>query len=149
METRISEIEKWEQFLREKGYKLTPERRVVLEEIFSHHGHFHAEELYRRIKSRRKRKVSLATIYRTLPLLVESGIIREVMRCEGRGIYEHIWGEKHHDHLVCMRCGKVIEFYDERIERLQQDICKKYGFHPVEYRLGIKGYCQECQSKVK
>ncbi len=142
----VSGVKKLEQFLREKGYKFTPERQVVVREVFSSHGHFDAEELYRRIK-RRNKKVSLATIYRTLPLLVKSGLIREVMRCQGKGVYEHIWGHSHHDHLICVSCGKVIEFSEDRIEKLQDDICARFQFQPVEHRLGIRGYCKDCQKR--
>jgi len=146
---KISGVEKLEEFLRRKGYKFTPERRAVVEEVVSHHGHFDVEELYKRVKRRKNAKVSLATIYRTLPLLVESGLIREVMRCQGRGIYEHVWGHRHHDHLVCVNCGRVIEFHEERIEKLQNEVCRKYGFHPLEHRLGIRGYCKDCWEKLK
>ncbi|HEX67741.1 MAG TPA: transcriptional repressor [bacterium] len=138
-------VERFRLFLREKGLKFTPERRKIAEEIFSFHDHFDAETLYRRLK----REVSLATIYRTLPLLRESGLIREVLRCQGRGVFESVWGHPHHDHLICIRCGKIIEFEDERIEKLQEEVCRKFGFQPVEHRLGIKGYCKECQKKLK
>ncbi|MCD6521668.1 transcriptional repressor [Candidatus Calescamantes bacterium] len=138
-------IERFRLFLKEKGLKFTPERRKIVEEIISFHDHFDVETLYHRLK----RKVSLATIYRTLPLLRESGLIREVLRCQGRAVFESVWGHPHHDHLICIVCGKVIEFEDERIEKLQEEVCRKFGFQPVEHRLGIKGYCKECQRKIK
>lgn len=139
-----AEIEKFRKYLKGKGLKFTPERKNIVKEIFSINGHFDVESLYRRMERNKNVKISLATIYRTIPLLVKSGMIREVLRCEGRGVYENIWGHKHHDHLICINCGKVIEFSDERIEKLQQEVCRKFHFKPVEYRLGIRGYCEKC-----
>ncbi|MCD6423802.1 MAG: transcriptional repressor [Elusimicrobia bacterium] len=135
-------------YLRKRGLKFTPEREVVLREVFSLHKHFDAEQLYQNLY-KRKKKISRASVYRTLPLLVRAGLITETLRCQGRTSYEHIFGHGHHDHMLCIGCGKVIEFRSEKIEKLQKEICRKYGFKPVEHRLGIKGYCRECQKKIK
>lgn len=143
-----SEVNKFKGYLRSKGLKFTFERRIILETIFSLHNHFDVEDLYRKIEKRIGERISLATIYRTLPLLVESGLIREALKCQERGVYEHIWGHKHHDHIICINCGKVIEFTDEDIEKLQEKVCKKFNFKPMEHRLGIRGYCGECQKKI-
>jgi Fur family ferric uptake transcriptional regulator len=138
--------DKFRNYLKKKGLKFTPEREVILKEIFSLHKHFDVDELYLRVH-RKNRRLSRATIYRTLPLLVESGLIVETFRCLGRSSYEHIFGHPHHDHMICIKCGKVIEFSSEKIKRLQEEICKKYGFKSVEYRLGIKGYCKKCAAR--
>ncbi|MEW6618890.1 MAG: Fur family transcriptional regulator [bacterium] len=130
-------------YLNQKGLKFTPEREVVLEEVFSTHKHFDVDQLYDRLR-KRDEHISRATIYRTLPLLVESNLIKETFRYQGRASYEHTFGHDHHDHLFCIECGKVIEFKEEQIERLQDEICKRYGFEPVEHRLGIRGYCKMC-----
>ncbi len=148
MMKNISGIKEFEGFLKRKGLKFTPEREVIVKEIFSFHEHFDAETLYRRIKEKGYKEISLATVYRTLSLLMESRIIREVLRCRGRGFYEHVWGHKHHDHMICINCGKIIEFEDDRVEEIKEELCKKYGFKPVEYRLSIKGYCKECQKRL-
>ena len=139
----ISKEDKFRDYLKSKGLKFTPERQVILKGVFSLHRHFDAEELYEGLR-KQGGHLSRATIYRTIPLLVESGLIKETLRCQGRVSYEHIFGHGHHDHMVCMKCGRVIEFREERIERLQEVICKKYGFRSVEHRLGIKGYCRAC-----
>lgn len=143
-----SEQETFAGFLKSRGLKLTPERRHVLEAVFSFHRHFDLDDIYDRARKRGAR-VSRATIYRTLPLLMESGLIREVFRCMDRPRYEHVYGHDHHDHMVCLGCGKIIEFKDDRIEDLQKEVCDRFGFESVEHRLGIRGYCRECASARK
>ncbi|MCD6413544.1 MAG: transcriptional repressor [Elusimicrobia bacterium] len=138
----------FKEFLKGRGLKFTPERKAVLREVFSLHRHFDAETLYQELY-RKKVRISRASVYRTLPLLVKSGLIAETLRCQGKTSYEHIYGHGHHDHMLCIGCGKVIEFRSEKIEKLQNEICRRHGFKPVEHRLGIKGYCRECQRKIK
>ena len=143
-----TEKERFSNFLKERGLKFTPERKIILEGVFSLHKHFDTEELYGKLRKQGKH-LSRATIYRTLPLLVESDLIRETLRCQGRISYEHIFGHKHHDHMICIKCGRIVEFRSEGIEKFREAICKKYGFKAVEHRLGIKGYCKRCQSKIE
>ncbi|MEW6557694.1 MAG: Fur family transcriptional regulator [Elusimicrobiota bacterium] len=133
------------EYLRKNGLRFTPERKAILEGVFALHKHFDVDELYEKLHYRH-RHISRASIYRTLPFLVKSGLIKETLRCQGRSNYEHIFGHKHHDHLVCLKCGKVVEFVNDEIEKLQNDVCKEYNFQPVEHRLGIRGYCKECRS---
>ncbi len=133
-------------FLKSKGLKFTRERQLILKEIFSMHKHFDAEQLYDKIK-RARGDVSRATIYRTLPLLLEANLIKETLRCQNKIRYEHIFGHLHHDHLICIKCGKIIEFNENRISNLVKLICKKYHFDLKEYRLGIKGLCKSCKKK--
>jgi len=144
----INAEEKFKSYLKSKGLKFTPERETILREVFSLHKHFNVDELYERLH-RHTKDISRATIYRTLPLLIKSGLVEETFQCQNKSSYEHIFGHKHHDHMLCINCGKIIEFREEGIERLQRAVCKKYGFHPIEHRLGIKGYCKECYEKIK
>ena len=139
---------KFSEYLKNKGLKFTPERKNVMEEVFSIHKHFNIDELYDRLRKQGKH-ISRATIYRILPLLINSGLIQSTFRCQDMINYEHIFGHKHHDHLVCVKCGKIIEFKNEKIEELQKAICKKYGFKEIEHKLGIKGYCRVCLAKMK
>lgn len=143
----ITEEDRFRDYLKKKALKFTPERKLILKEVFSFHKHFNVEELFSRLRKKNK-AISRATIYRTLPLLIESGLIREALRCRDRVYYEHVFGHPHHDHLVCIECGKIIEFKNEKLEKLQDGICKKYGFEPIEHRLGIKGYCRRCHKKT-
>ena len=140
--------EKFKGYLKEKRLKFTPGRKVILEGIFSFHRHFDVEELYEKLRKNGE-KLSRATIYRAMPLFIESGFVKEILHCRGKASYEHIFGHKHHDHLLCVKCGRVIEFKEDKIEKLQNEVCKKYDFKPIEHRLGIRGYCRMCRAKVR
>jgi Fur family ferric uptake transcriptional regulator len=135
-------------YLKEKGLSFTQARRAILEGIMSSRGHFDADELHDILRSRGA-SLSSATIYRTLPLFVRSGIIRETLRGKRRSRYEHAWEQEHHDHFECLSCGAIIEFRDDALERLQDRICRKRGFHALEHRLGIRGYCAACESRMR
>lgn len=135
---------RFKEYLQSKGLKFTPERQAILERVFASHKHFEAEDLLVDMRQRGER-VSKATIYRTLFLLVKSGLLREVIFGEKHSHYEHIHGNEHHDHLVCSGCGKIIEFTEEDIERLQDEVCKRHRFRPESHRLQIQGLCHDCQ----
>ncbi len=132
-------------YLRRRGLRATAQRRAVLREVVRADEHFDAEQLHDRLR-RRGEEVSLATVYRTLALLAEAGLIREVLHGNGdRAHYEVIYGHAHHDHMMCVECGKVIEFCDDRIEQLQRLICRRHGFQALDHRMGIRGVCRECR----
>lgn len=138
--------DRFKNYLAARGLRFTRQRRAVLDQVFSIHGHFDAEDLYARLRHNGG-SVSRATVYRTLKHLEECKLVREVLRCRGRAHYEHILGHPHHDHMVCVECGKVIEFIEPAIEAQQRKICKRHGFKPLEHRLGIRGICEECRKK--
>src|SRR5205809_3239156 len=121
------EIDKFQGFLAKQGLKLTRERTALLREIFATHYHFEADELLFKMKEKGV-KISRATVYRTLELLVKSGMVRRVHLGEDHYHYEHVRGDSHHDHLICTTCGGVIEFHDEELERLQREICVNKKF---------------------
>jgi len=123
--------------------RLTAQRRLVLQEAFRRSAHFTAEQLHEQFHNAGV-SVSLSTVYRTLGLLSQVGLIREVLQCRGMASYETVFGQDHHDHMLCVRCGKVIEFRDDAIEELQRKICREHGFTATEHRLGIRGICREC-----
>lgn len=139
-----AEKEIFKKYIKKRDLKWTPERKAILEEVFSTHEHFDVEELHKRMNSRGE-KISRTTIYRTIPLLLDCGLIAEALRCKDRVYYEHVYGHRHHSHMVCIKCGKVIEFEDGKIEKEKERICDKYNFEPVEYRFGIRGYCKDCK----
>jgi Fur family ferric uptake transcriptional regulator len=131
-------------YLHTRGLKLTPERRVVFEGILSFKGHFDADTLFDWVR-RSEGKISRATVYRALPHFIAAGLVKEAVRAQGRTTYESVYGSEHHDHLICIACGAIIEFKDERIEKLQNLVCERYGFTPVDHKLGIRGYCSSCR----
>ncbi|MBV8517290.1 MAG: transcriptional repressor [Acidobacteria bacterium] len=137
------EVDRFQQFLQQQGLKLTSERTALVREIFSTHYHFEADELLFKMKEKSV-KISRATVYRTLELLVKSGMVRRVHLGEDHYHYEHVSGNSHHDHLICTTCGGVIEFHDEEIERLQRAICEKKKFTPTFHNLQILGVCESC-----
>jgi len=141
------EKEIFKKYLVERGLKLTSEREQILKEIFSRHDHFDAEALFQVFHDKGE-NISRATIYRTLPLLVESGLVQEAMRCGEKICYEHIYGHRSHGHMICMGCGKIIEFENVKLEEIKRKACEKYGFKPTEFRFGVKGYCKDCQKKL-
>ena len=134
-------------FLKKNGLAFTSARAAILTGIVASRGHFDADALHEQLKDAGT-KLSSATIYRTLPLFVRSGIIKETLRASGRARYEPAWGRAHHDHLECVVCGRIIEFRDDELERLQDQVCRKHRFRPVEHRLGIRGYCAACRKKA-
>ena len=140
------EITRFEQFLKTQGQKLTSERSSLVREIFSIHYHFEADELLFKMKEKNV-KISRATVYRTLELLVKSGLVRRVHLGEDHYHYEHVTGNSHHDHLICTTCGSVIEFHDEVLEKRQIEICEKKRFTPTFHNLQILGVCDKCRRK--
>jgi len=137
------EKQRFLQLLRERGQRVTAERLALFDEIFSQHGHIDAEELLAAMKARGL-KISRATVYRNLDLLVESGLARK-QRLGSRGfLYEHVHFGQQHDHLVCTGCGRVVEFVSLGIAALQGEICRAHGFVPTRHTLQIAGLCNRC-----
>jgi Fur family ferric uptake transcriptional regulator len=131
-------------YLKQRGLKLTPERRDLFDEIFRRHEHFEADELHFRLR-RQGKKISRATVYRGLELLVDSGVVGRVRVGEEGYRYERLHAGEHHDHLICTGCGRIIEFFEPKIERLQDAICAAHGFRAVAHSHQIRGLCRECQ----
>ena len=138
------QAEQFEEYLSSRGLKWTPERKVILHEVFSTHEHFEADDLLLRLKKKNIR-ISRATIYRTLELLVNSRLVKKVSFGESHTHYEHTFGHKHHDHLICLRCGNVLEFTNPNIEHLQVKVCEDYDFEPDSHCLEIFGLCAKCR----
>ncbi|MFH1675738.1 MAG: Fur family transcriptional regulator [bacterium] len=130
-------------FLKERGLKLTRQRDAIFEEVFCHHGHIDADDLAAKLKKKDKR-ASRATVYRTLDLLVESGLVKPTRLSSDQYSYEHVHHGEHHDHLICRKCGKVIEFFSSEIEEAQIKVCKRNKFTPKSHTMVIHGLCEDC-----
>jgi Fur family ferric uptake transcriptional regulator len=139
-------MERFEEYLRSHKLRMTPERRSVLETILDREGHFDAEELLQ-FTRRRNKRVSRATLYRTLEHLRQAGLVKMHRFGSGHALFEHVYGRKHHDHMVCDTCGTVIEFMNEDIERLQSEVCGDHGFRPTSHVMQIFGVCKSCQAR--
>ena len=140
----MSEAEKiFAEFLEKKDLKLTSQRRTILHEAIVASGHFSAEKLLL-FSKKADPTVSKATVYRTLVLLKESGILEEQDFGDGKKLYERAQGRTHHDHLICIRCGKIIEFENQKIENLQNSEAVKHRFKIVYHSLKLFGFCKTC-----
>jgi Fur family ferric uptake transcriptional regulator len=138
--------ERLREHLRARNLRLTPERLNVLRGVMSREGHFDADELLEHLR-RTQRPVSRATLYRTLDHLAEAGLVKRHHFGEGHALFESAFGRAHHDHMVCQRCGRVIEFVNEQIETLQDEICKLHGFRPLGHVHQIFGICSSCREQ--
>jgi Fur family ferric uptake transcriptional regulator len=135
------------EFLVRKGLKTTKERNLLFDEIFSTHRHFDADDLVARMREKGK-KISRATVYRTLELLFECGLVGRVRLNEEKYRYERLRKGEHHDHLVCTGCGRVIEFVEPRIEELQDAVCRRNDFTPTSHSHQIWGLCGSCKKRA-
>src|SRR6059058_3199034 len=138
-----SAVGRFQDFLARHTLKLTTEREALVREIFATHYHFEADELLFKMKQKNT-KISRATVYRTLELLVKSGLVRRVHLGEDHYHYEHVRGDSHHDHLICTTCGNVIEFHDASLEARTLEICDKKKFTHTFHNLQILGICDSC-----
>jgi Fur family ferric uptake transcriptional regulator len=121
----------------DKGLRMTDQRRVIARVLSAADDHPDAEELHRRAAAEDPR-ISLATVYRTVRLFEEAGIIERHDFRDGRSRYEEV-GDEHHDHLIDLKTGEVVEFVNEEIERLQEAIARKLGYRLVDHRLELYG----------
>ena len=140
-------LENFKKLLRANRLKYTKQRELILEIICDNDGHFTPEDIYNLIKkSYPDVKLGIATVYRTLTLLEEASIVSSISFGAQGKKYEFGLGT-HHDHLVCLKCGDISEFYDETMERLQEEIAKKFNFKMTNHIMKITGICSACQAK--
>jgi len=135
----------FKEYLREGGIKYTSARRVILDTVLEMHDHFEAEQVVYLLKDRGN-NVGKATVYRTLPLLVDCGILKQVRFDVKQAHYEHDFGQKPHDHMVCGACGRIIEFDSDALIALRRKIGQRHHFHVTSHRIQLIGVCSECES---
>src|SRR6476620_1470386 len=130
-------------FLSQKNLRVTSQRQAIIETVFSTSQHFTAEQLLEWSRQR-DRTVSRATVYRTLPLLTESGLVREMDFGKDYKFYDPNYAQHpHHNHIICHDCEKIVEFESEKIARLESEISHELGFSIKTQRLQITGSCEE------
>jgi Fur family ferric uptake transcriptional regulator len=145
VEVSASPREKLEEFLATRGLRLTPERSAIVDEVFSSHLHFDGDELAARLVNRPGTvRVSRATVYRALRLMVEAGLLRRVARPNGREVYEHDYGYPQHDHFICRVCGELIEFQNGAISEILEEVAARNSFRVSGHRLEVYGLCSKC-----
>lgn len=139
----MDEYSVFRNFLREKGQKMTRPREVVLRAFLEKEGHVSTEDILsasRVIDS----GIGQATVFRTMKLISEAGLARDACQDEGPRLYEHSYRHSHHDHLLCVKCGRIVEFFDPEIEKAQDRVFEEYGFYPAGHRLELRGLCGDC-----
>ena len=134
--------------IQKKGLKRTAQRDLILNVFLRTEEHLSNEDLYNLVK-REDPTVGQTTVYRTLKLLTEAGLAREVRFGDGRAHYEHNYKHQHHDHMICSECGKVIEFYSAELEAIQDATAAKHKFEITQHLLRIIGICSECRRAKK
>lgn len=144
-ETMETARQKFEEYLREENYRVTPERFEVLDAVMAASGHFDADELFLTLKKNGS-KVSRATVYNTLDILEECELVFKTRLKDHGSRYEKAFGRSHHDHLVCVKCGKIVEFVDDGIEQAQHAIAKKFKFTLISHSHQIFGLCPDCKN---
>ncbi len=135
--------DKLDQYLAKAQLKQSKQRNFIIEEFLRLNTHVSAEDLYSRLKSS-EHNPGLATVYRTLNLLKEAGLVDQKQFSDGKAVFEILAPGTHHDHLICVACHKVIEFENDEIETLQEEVAKRYGFRLTHHSLDLFGYCTEC-----
>jgi Fur family ferric uptake transcriptional regulator len=137
-----------QQYMAKKGLRSTDQRRIIIDTFFTAPNHVSIEELLAEVR-REDPRVGYATVYRTLKLLTECGVAFERRFGDGLTRYELADDTSHHDHLICIECGKITEFEEPRIEELQESIAHKHGYELRSHKHEMYGVCPECQKKPK
>jgi Fur family ferric uptake transcriptional regulator len=139
------EMQVFSDYLRDNGLKITPNREVILETFLDNEGHRSVEEIHRTVRNSDPR-IGYTTVYRTMKLLARCGLAREIDLADGITRYEHLFNHQHHDHMICMECGRSIEFLNPEIESLQDAASEQMGFKVLDHKLQIYGICRDCGS---
>lgn len=136
------ELQVIEDYMRERGYRWTSQRRLIAKVALDNHNHFSADELLALCRDE-DGTVSRATVYRTLAMLEQAGFVESLEVGEGGRKFEHVLGHAHHDHMVCTACGKIIEFVDATLEERQEQAAREHGFRIQSHSLKLFGVCDE------
>ena len=132
------------QWIKERGLKATAQREDIAQAFFSTNRHISVEELYSEVR-RHNPHMGYATVYRTMKLLKECGLAAERHFVDGQARFENVEAERHHDHIICERCGRIVEFIQPQIEKLQADVAQRFGFVATTHKMEIYGICKECR----
>jgi Fur family transcriptional regulator, ferric uptake regulator len=134
--------------LQTKGLKRTAQRDLILDIFLRTEEHLSSEDLYRLVQ-KEDPSIGQTTVYRTLKLLSEAGLAREVRFGDNRTHYEHNYKHQHHDHMICSECGRIIEFFSAELEGIQDAMAAKHRFQITQHLLRIIGICAECRRAMK
>ena len=144
MKVPTPELQVFSDYLEKNNLKRTPHRDLILETFLENEGHRSVEDIYHTVKAIDPR-IGYTTVYRMMKLLSSCGLAREIELADGITRYEHLFNHEHHDHMICMECGKSIEFYNPEIEALQDAASEELGFKVLDHKLQIYGVCVDCR----
>jgi len=136
------------QYLKNRGMLHSKQREEILDVFLKTEKHPTIDDLYELVRKKHP-NIGLATVYRAMRVVCDAGLAREADFGDGVKRFEHEYQHQHHDHLVCLKCGRVIEVLSPKIEYLQERLAKKHNFTPVRHRMEIFGTCRECKRKEK
>jgi Fur family ferric uptake transcriptional regulator len=137
--------ERFAEYLQSRGMRITQQRKLLVDHVFSRHEHFDAEQLIAQLPASGKEgHVSRPTVYRTLNEFIDAGLLRRFV-LNGRSVYEHDYGYPQHDHLHCVECNRLTEFSSQELIALRDAVGKNHRFRVTGHRLIINGVCEECQ----
>jgi len=136
-------MEALKSYLETKGLKSTAQRDYIADTFFRTNTHISLDELLKKVK-RKTPNIGYATVYRTMKLLTDSGLAIARQFGDGQTRYENLPEDGHHDHMICIKCSRIAEFQNQKIEQLQSEMAKKLGFTVVNHKLELYGYCQDC-----
>ena len=147
MMNKSNEAERLNERVKRLGLKLTKQRAVICQVFFSEGSHRSAEEILKEARLL-DRRVSLATVYRTLKLLQEYGLADSHNFQDGQALFEpRLDRDEHHDHLICTHCGQIVEFVDDEIEKLQLQVAHAHGYSITSHKMELYGLCKDCHHK--
>ena len=141
-----NEKQVFSEHIQKAGLRHTAQRELILDIFLRTEEHLSSEDLYWLVH-KEDSSVGHTTVYRTLKLLTDAGLAREVRFGDGKSYYEHHYNHEHHDHMICTECGKVVEFFSPEIESLQETVAAEYGFRLTHHSMRILGLCGICQKK--
>lgn len=143
VEVASSPLQRFEEFLQSRGKRMTPQKKLLLEHVFSRHEHFDADSLIDNLPDNAK-GIGRATVYRALAEFVDAGLLRE-FQLAGRSVYEHDYGYPQHDHLYCQECQELIEFQSDELIELREAVARQTNFRVTGHRFIITGVCEKCR----
>jgi Fur family transcriptional regulator, ferric uptake regulator len=134
-------------FVKAKGLHESKIRDLIVETFLSSQEHLGLDQLLERVRAKNP-GVGMATVYRTMRLLEEAGLVQTRNFNSGPTLYEMVLGRPHHDHLICTRCGTIVEFENDRIEALQDKVARQHGFQVTSHKMELYGFCDACQREI-
>ncbi len=137
----------FEDYLNKNEGRYTVQKRAIADEIFKVKQHFEVENFIDKLRAEGK-KFSRATVYRTIKQLLDAGLLQKISTKDGKVFYEKAVPDKHHDHLICNSCGKILEIKETVIEEYLEKVCQKVDFHPEYRSLHLYGQCGKCFKKL-